>query len=146
MKKILIFILIIFTVGCSKNNNEKIYLEEKYYEESKFTPISINDLKKENYVVYIYNNYCSLKIPCDTIFKKVMDKYNLTFLSLPFEETKKTFIYSKVKYAPSIVVISSNKIVAYLDVNSDEDYSKYQNEKDFEKWLSKYIYLEKKQN
>ena len=72
-----------------------------------------------------------------------MDKYNLTFLNLPFEEAKNTFIYSSVKYAPSIVIVRGKKIAAYLDVNSDNDYSKYQNANEFEKWLSKYIYLEK---
>lgn len=142
MKKLILILLIILMVGCNKNDNEKFYLEKKYYDESKFLEISSKDLRDENYVVYVYNNYCSLDIPCDTIFKKVMDKYNLTFLSLPFADAKNTFIYSSVKYAPSIVIVKENKIVDYLDVNSDDDYNKYQNEKEFEKWLNKYIYLE----
>lgn len=143
MKKLFLVLLIILMVGCKNESTNKFYLDDKYYGEGKFAEVNGNDLRNENYVVYIYNNYCSLNISCDTIFKKVMDKYNLTFLSLPFEEAKNTFIYSSVKYAPSIVIVRGKKIVAYLDVNSDNDYSKYQNTNEFEKWLNKYIYLEK---
>ncbi len=142
MKKIILILICIIMVGCNKK--EKIYLDNNYYNESKFVEINHNELPNNNYIVYIYNNYCSLKIPCDSIFKKVMDKYNLTFLSLPFEEAKGSFIYSKVKYAPSIVIVSNKKIIAYLDVNNDKDLNKYQNEKEFEKWLNNYIYLNKK--
>lgn len=147
MKKIILIILItILITGCKKQNTEKMYLEEKYYNESEYIEVTAKDIKElnqETYLVFTYNNYCNLKIPCDTIFKKVMDKYNITILSLPFEEMKRTFIYDKVKYAPSVIIVKQNKVVAYLDAEKDEDYEKYQNETEFEKWLSKYIYLNK---
>ena len=147
MKKIILIILItILITGCKKQNTEKMYLEEKYYNESEYIEVTAKDIKElnqETYLVFTYNNYCNLKIPCDTIFKKVMDKYNITILSLPFEEMKQTFIYNKVKYAPSVIIVKQNKVVAYLDAEKDEDYEKYQNETEFEKWLSKYIYLNK---
>ena len=107
MKKLILIILtIILITGCKKQNIEKMYLEDKYYNESEYIEVTARDIKKlnqETYLVFTYNNYCNLKIPCDTIFKKVMDKYNITILSLPFEEMKRTFIYDKVKYAPSVV-------------------------------------------
>ena len=147
MKKIILIILItILITGCKKQNTEKMYLDEKYYNESEYIEVTAKDIKElnqETYLVFTYNNYCNLKIPCDTIFKKVMDKYNITILSLPFEEMKQTFIYNKVKYAPSVIIVKQNKVVAYLDAEKDEDYEKYQNETEFEKWLSKYIYLNK---
>ncbi len=147
MKKIILIILItILITGCKKQNTEKMYLDEKYYNESEYIEVTAKDIKElnqETYLVFTYNNYCNLKIPCDTIFKKVMDKYNITILSLPFEEMKRTFIYDKVKYAPSVIIVKQNKVVAYLDAEKDEDYEKYQNETEFEKWLSKYIYLNK---
>ena len=145
MKKLILIILtIILITGCKKQNIEKMYLEDKYYNESEYMEVTARDIKKlnqETYLVFTYNNYCNLKIPCDTIFKKVMDKYNITILSLPFEEMKRTFIYDKVKYAPSVVIVKQNKVISYLDAEKNEDYNKYQNENEFEKWLSKYIYL-----
>lgn len=143
MKKILILLIILLT-GCQKTNTTKLYLEEKYYKESKYIEVSAKDiekLKNETYLIYTYNNYCSLKIPCDTIFKKVMDKYNITILSIPYEETKGLFIYKTVKYAPSIIIVQKNKVVAYLDPDNNDDYNKYQDENEFEKWLNNYIYL-----
>ena len=50
-------------------------------------------------------------------------------------------IYQKVKYAPSIIIVRDGHIVDYLDANSDDDLDKYQDVNEFEKWISKYIYL-----
>ena len=80
-----------------------------------------------------------LEIPCDEIFKKVMNKYNISFLYLPYEEMKNTFIYDEVKLAPSVILIKEGEIVAYLDAESDEDLLKYQDTEEFEKWLTSYI-------
>jgi len=81
-----------------------------------------------------------LEVPCDEIFKKVMDKYSLSFLYLPYEEMKNTFIYNEVKIAPSVILIKEGKIVAYLDAESDEDLPKYQDADEFDKWLNSFIF------
>ena len=148
MKKLLLIILIIpilFT-ACTSSDS-KIYLSDKYYNKGVFIDITNNDLNKiknDNYLLYIYNPFCNFKIPCEKIFKDTMDKYKIDILSMGIEEYKKTSFFDKVRYAPSIIVIKSGKIIAYLDADKDEDYDKYQNSDEFEKWLSEYIYLEKK--
>lgn len=68
-----------------------------------------------------------------------MDKYKIDFLSIPFEEFKETNLYKEVKYAPSIIIVNKNKVMGYLDANSDSDISKYQDVYEFEEWLSKFI-------
>ena len=148
MKKLLLILLIIpilFT-ACTSSDS-KIYLSDKYYNEGVFIDISnsdINKLNNDNYLLYIYNPYCNFKIPCEKVFKETMDKYKIDIISMGIEEYKKTSFFDKVRYAPSVIVIKSGKIVAYLDADKDEDYDKYQNSDEFEKWLSEYIYLEKK--
>lgn len=148
MKKLLLIILIIpilFT-ACTSSDS-KIYLSDKYYNKGVFIDITNNDINKiknDNYLLYIYNPFCNFKIPCEKIFKDTMDKYKIDILSMGIEEYKKTSFFDKVRYAPSIIVIKSGKIIAYLDADKDEDYDKYQNSDEFEKWLSEYIYLEKK--
>ena len=62
---------------------------------------------------------------------------------MPFSEFKKTVFYDTVKYAPSVIIVRNNSIIAYLDANKDEDLEKYQDVDKFEKWLNEYIYLEK---
>lgn len=149
MKKVIIPILLLFVIVIALiiyNNNSKIHLSEKYYNEGNYIDTKstdLNSLNKENYLLFTYNSYCTFKIPCDKIFKETMDKYKIDVLSMPIEEFKKTKFYKKVKYAPSIIVIKKGKIKGYLDPNSNEDLDKYQKSLEFEKWLEKYIYFEK---
>lgn len=138
MKKYLI-ILLILLVGCEK---QKIKLDENYYNQGNYIEIKSDYLEKNNpnnYILYVYNSFCSLEIPCETIFKKYMEKYKIDFLSINIDEYKKTNLYEKVKYAPTIIIIKNKKIYAYLDAESDEDIIKYQDEQEFEKWINKYI-------
>ncbi len=142
MKKITIIIICLFLSACT--NSSKFSIEKEYYKESKFIDVTSEDIKelkdnKKSFIVFTYNNYCMLEIPCDEIFKKVMNKYNISFLYLPYEEMKNTFIYGEVKLAPSVILIKEGKIVAYLDAESDKDLLKYQDTEEFEKWLTSYI-------
>ena len=125
---------------------EKFYLSDKYYNHGEYITTTSEELKnldKDNYIIYTYNNFCIFTTPCDEIFKVVMDKYKIDIVSVPFSELKKTEYYKEVKLAPSIVLIKDGKVVTYLRADSDEDFKKYQDSKEFEKWLDKYIYLEK---
>ena len=141
MKKTLIFIItLVLITGCKDKKIEKFHLSDKYYNEGNYISIkSLDGLEKESYVLYTYNNYCSFKIPCDKVFKVYMEKYKIDFLSMPFENFKKTSLYKKVKFGPSIVIVKEGKVVAYLDADKDEDLEKYQDSTKFEEWINKYI-------
>lgn len=149
MKKIFgILLSIVLFCGCTNNKNENLlYLKEDFYKENKLitkTSDEINNLKKDNntYLVYTYNNYCTMKIPCEEIFKSIMEKNNFSMYSIPFKDFKNTFLYDTVKFAPSVIIVSNGKIIDYLDASKDDDLEKYQNDKEFEKWLKKYLVLE----
>ena len=142
MKKIITILLCIIITGCL--NREKINLSDIFYNEGKYIDIKsdqINNYKNDNYVIFTYNSYCNLEVPCEETFKKVMEKYKIDFLSIKIDEFKKTYLYKKVKYAPSVIIVKKQKVIAYLDANKDEDMDKYQDEKKFEEWLKKYIIL-----
>ena len=143
---VILVVLVLFAVCLSFKHNKKIYLSDKYYNNGSFIDIDSDQLSKLNndkYVLFTYNNYCSLAIPCDEVFKKFMEKYNIDFLTMPFEEFRKTDLYKEVKYGPSVIVVNKNKIVSYLDANKDDDINKYQDTYEFEKWLDKFIYFNK---
>jgi hypothetical protein len=149
-KKILItsgiLLVILLAIFLYFNNNSKFHLESKYYGNSNFIKAnkkSINKLEtnKESCIVYTYNAYCNLKIPCETIFKNFMTKYNISFYSVPFDEMKESYLYKKVKYAPSVIIIKNGKVIAYLDADKNADLAKYQDDEAFKNWISKYIYL-----
>lgn len=135
----------------SKNVNkpiQKVYLSSQYYKEKKgeFIKTGKKELEKkkqETYILYTYNSYCSFPISCESIFEEFMEKYHIAFVSIPFAEFKKTSFYSKVKYAPSIIIIKNQKVIAYLDANKEDDSKKYQDVKELKNWLEEYIYLSK---
>lgn len=147
------FLVIVFCIGLwlhfkTKNREmiEKIYLSEEYYESHELIEVTKEELqekKNETYILYTYNSYCSFPIPCDSIFKEFMETYEISFLSIPFVGFKETSFYTEIKYAPSIIIIHKNKIVDYLDANSDEDIDKYQDVEELKEWLQTYISLTK---
>lgn len=144
IKKIILFcICVVLLTSCSNN---KIYLSKEFYNDGNFIEVSndsINQYNNKTYLLFTYNNYCSLPIPCDKIFLEVAKKNNISILSMPFSEFKKTVFYDTVKYAPSIIIVDEGKVIKYLDANKDEDLEKYQDVDKFEKWLNEYIYLKK---
>lgn len=145
LKKLLLFVsCMCLLTSCS--GNKKIYLSNEFYSEGNFKEInndSINQYNNKTYLLFTYNNYCSLPIPCDKIFLEVAKKNNISILSMPFSEFKKTVFYDTVKYAPSIIIVDKGKVIKYLDANKDEDLEKYQDVDKFEKWLNENIYLKK---
>lgn len=152
MKKILIVLLISLTLtGCffsKKQNDNKIrfYLSDKYYHIGEFVKVdnkSLEKLNKENFILFTYNPYCNLPISCEKIFEEFMKKYNIDFISIPFFDFKETSYYDNVKYAPSVMIIKEGEVIDYLDANDDKDLQKYQDEKEFEKWLDNYVYFGK---
>ena len=149
MKKIFIILLCLTLTGCffsKKQNDDKIriYLSDKYYNEGKFIDVkNLDNLNDDTYILFIYNPYCNLPVPCEEIFKSFMKKYKIDFIEIPFSEFKNTNYYNKVKYAPSIIIIKNKEIIDYLDANSDEDLKKYQELKEFERWIDNYVYFGK---
>lgn len=142
MKKYIIIAIVITLTLIIALKPDKIYLTDKYYNEGKFVEdIDISTIKSENYILYTYNPYCSFETPCEDVFKSFMEKNKIDIVSLPFSKFKNTYLYHKIKYAPSIIIVKNGKVVAYLDANSDKDTQKYQDEKIFETWIKKYIYI-----
>lgn len=152
MKKLLLLFLLIMVTGCSNNkinqndDIKRFYLNDKYYNEGNYIKIDNNDLKKlenESYVLFTYNGYCSMTSSCEEIFKEFMEKYKIDFLSMHFEDFKKTKLYDKVKYAPSVILVENGKIKAYLDANEDDDLEYYRDSNKFANWMNNYVYFSK---
>ena len=144
---IVIIILLIFLISGCKNN--RFYLEDKYYKEGKLIEINSNDFKKiekESYILFTYNNYCKFSIPCDKVFEKFVKKYNISIVSIKYDEFKKISLNKKVKYAPSLIIVNKGKVIDFLDANSNNDVNKYQDLNELKAWINKYIYLNKEKN
>ncbi len=143
-----IFILVIISLfiifGCASNKG-KISLNSNYYNKGDFIIVDNKKLDELDgtFIIFLHNNFCSMGVPCEDIFKSFMEKYKIDFLKISFDEFKNSKYYKYVKYAPSVIIISNGNIISYLDAEKDEDIEKYQNELEFEKWLDNYIYFKK---
>lgn len=139
-----ILILILFIILISGCTSKKISIPNKYRNNNGLTKINntkLNKLenKKDTFILFVYNPFCTFKIPCDEIFEKYSKDNNIEILKIPFNEYKKNKYYKKVKYSPTIIIVNNGKIIAYLDAENDKDIDKYQNIKEFTKWINKYI-------
>ena len=145
MKKIVILIAIFLLVGCTKKI-DKFYLNNEYYNKGDYISldsVKLEEIRNNSMIIYTYNNFCNLPIHCETIFKEFMQDKKIDFISIPFDEFKKTSFYQDVSFAPSVIIVNNGKIIDYLKADSDDDYDKYQKVEEFNNWISKYIYLEK---
>ncbi len=129
-------------------NENQFSLDSEYYNKGEYIQIDVKKVQelvenKKNFLLFTYNNYCNLPIPCDSIFQKVMDKYNIDVLKIPFSEFKETVFYDTVKLAPSLIIVKEGEIVDYLKADQDEDTDRYQKVNDFRDWLNKYVVLKK---
>lgn len=138
---ILIPLSLLFITNLTK---QKFTLESKYYNTGKFIDINganLNELlnNKENFILFTYNNFCTFKVSCDEIFNESIKELNITILKIPFDEFKTTYLYNKVNYAPSVILIKEGKIIKYLNPEKNDDLSKYQDKKEFTSWIKDYI-------
>lgn len=149
-KKILIaviFLILVISVLLLAPNSgiNKFYLDDKHYNtNAQLIDISKSDLesvieKKQSFVVFTYLPYCTLKIPCDIIFKQFLTNHKMSFYSIPYDEFTNIELFKNIKYAPSVVIVKKGKVIAYLDANKDEDLNKYQDVQEFDKWITNYI-------
>ena len=145
-KKVLICLfsaLTILLAGCDFGSTKKFYLDDEFYGSWKMIEITaekFSELDNENYVLFTYNNFCAMAIPCEEIFDEFLEQNDVTFLSMRYDEFKKTTLHETVKFAPSIVVVKNWKVIAYLDSEKDEDLVRYQDVEEFGKWINKYVY------
>lgn len=142
----IVIIISILSILILNKKEDKFYLDDKFYNNGEFIKVTsdeFNKLDKKNYVLFTYNNFCHLQVPCDQIFLKVMKKYKIDFISMEYVEYKNTFLHDTVKYAPTIIIVKDGKIVSYLDSEKDSDLDKYQDVEVFDNWISQYIYTQK---
>ena len=144
-----VFILLLFAGSKEHFTSKKFYLEDNLYNQKqteiliKKKDLILHQKKKENFIVFFSMPYCSFDIPCETVFNSIFKESNTSFYSIPYSKIKKTSLSKKIKYAPTIAIFKRGKLIAFLDPNSDADSKKYESKKEFKKWLSKYIYLDR---
>ena len=143
---ILSIAIIVILTKDNKYNGDVFYLDDEYYDSGEFIESDSKSVEqlidnKSTFLLFVYNNYCSLPISCETIFQEGIKHYKINAFEITFENLKSTSIYDTVKLAPSFVIIKDGKIIDYLKADDDDDLDKYQDVDAFKSWLNKYIII-----
>ena len=158
-KKVLVYFLILALMGLVsvvvfntlKSKHARFYLENEYYNDKGLTDVSVKELEdmleyEESFILFVYNDFCSFSVPCDTVFDEASKKMNMQILQIPYKEFKKSSLKRKIKYAPSVIIFNKGKIVKYLDAEKDEDKERYQNKFKLQNWVTDNVYQRKEKN
>ena len=70
---------------------------------------------------------------------RYMTETGILVYRMMFAEVKESSLHEKVKYYPSVAVVSKGKIVAYLRADEDADADKYNDYDAFKAWIGKYL-------
>ena len=54
-------------------------------------------------------------------------------------EAKESSIHDYVKFVPSVAIVRKGEVVDYLDADSDDDTSKYNEAQALQDWIKSYI-------
>lgn len=143
-KIVIVLIFAVLVVGIfflKVNTNEKITIDDKYYQNGNYIEVTNEELDNldGNFIVFVHNGFCSMGVSCEEVFKEYMEEQKIDFLKIHIDYFKDSKYFDEVKYSPTVIIVSNNKVVAYLDANSDKDNQKYQDIKEFKKWISKYV-------
>ncbi len=147
MKKRILFLvaIVLLLVGCKQ---EKIYLEEEFYEKSAITEIDVDTFKKlekegKEFALYVYLPGCTSCAAFKEVLVEFGDSNKIEFYAISITEVKGTSILEHIEYAPSMFVFKDGKVIDALDATSDKDKPALTTVDGFTKWLEEYIYLTK---
>lgn len=118
------------------------YCDNKCYLELK--DISIDEYNKmttdgRSFVVVVDQGGCTTADRIKEYATRYSNGRRFQIFKVMYSGIKDTNLNEKVKYYPSVAVISKGKVITALRADSDEDAPMYNNYDDFEKWLNKFI-------
>lgn len=127
---------------------EMAMIDQEYYCDAKcvleLKDIDIDEYEKmisekRSFVVFVDQGGCDA---ADRL-REYADRYSngerFTIFRAMFSDVKGSSLGEKVKYYPSMVIISKGKVLAWLRADSNDDAPAYNNYEDFENWMRKYL-------
>ena len=126
---------------------EKVTLSEEYLhdEESSSQMITIDTAKfnemmsgGKTFVAISHLPTCTANILA--YLKDYAAEHHFDYFYYPWSELKETALHDKIRFAPSVYIVSNGKLITYLSADSDADTAKYNDYNEFAAWLDSYKY------
>ena len=126
-------------------DDPKVKLDAEYYADgAEFMELSAGEYEglveaKKSFVVFVDRDGCTTADRLREYVTRYMTETGILTYRMMFAEVKEASLHEKVKYYPSVAVVSKGKVVAFLRADEDEDADKYNDYDAFKAWIGKYL-------
>ncbi len=98
--------------------------------------------KEKSFVVFVDQSACDAADRLRRFTSDYFPSHGVKIYRMMFSELKESSLHEKVKYYPSLVVVSKGKVRIFLRADADEDADMFNEYDKFVEWVKKYIYTE----
>lgn len=122
-------------------DNYKVKLDAEYYADgAEFMELTAGEYEglieaKKSFVVMVDQSGCTTADRLREYVTRYMTETGILIYRMMFAEVKESSLHEKVKYYPSVAMVSKGKVVAYLRADEDADADKYNDYDAFKKWM-----------
>ena len=103
--------------------------------------------EKKSFILLIDQNGCDTADRVRGFISDYAKEYGVKVYRMMFSDMKETALHDKVKYYPSVVLVSKGSPMAWLKADENNDSDKYNNYETFREWVDSNIeYGEKSLN
>ncbi len=95
--------------------------------------------ERKSFVIFIDQGGCVTADRMEGYMGDFMQEKGIKVYRMMFQEMKKTDLYEKIRFYPSVAVVSRGGLVGYLRADADEDADAYNNYEDFKVWIYQYL-------
>ncbi|MBQ3348594.1 hypothetical protein IJG90_03710 [Candidatus Saccharibacteria bacterium] len=130
------------------DGDSKVTISSEYMcsaaEAEEFINLTASDYEElvadgKSFVIFVDQGGCTT---ADGLRGRIIEyakKKGIKINRIMFSEMKETSLYDKVKFYPSVAVVSDGEVVAYLRADSDADAAVYNDYEALEGWLMRYL-------
>ena len=147
MALIIVVLGSILFVGAASGwfDNHKVKLDAEYYADgAEFMELTVGEYEglieaKKSFVVMVDQSGCTTADRLREYVTRYMTETGILVYRMMFAEVKESSLHEKVKYYPSVAVVSKGKVVVFLGADDDADADKYNYYDAFKAWIGKYL-------
>lgn len=126
-------------------DSHKVKLDAEYYADgAEFMELTAGEYEglieaKKSFVVMVDQSGCTTADRLREYVTRYMTETGILVYKMMFAEVRESSLHEKVKYYPSVAVVSKGRVVAYLRADEDADADKYNDYDAFKAWIGKYL-------
>lgn len=123
----------------------KATIDAEYLSEAPdFMELSVDEYnnlvaEKKSFIVFIDQASCVTADRMEGFVQDFMKEKGVKVYKMMFQDMKETDLYERIRFYPSVAVISKGKLVGYLRADADEDAKAYNNYDDFKLWINQFL-------